>query len=50
MTKTPDEAQHHSPLYLDMVEDGILLVDRGGFFDAVLAAMRERMRVWAAVA
>ncbi len=43
-TKTPDEARHHSPLYLDMVEDGILLVDRGGFFAAVLDAMRARMR------
>ena len=45
VTKTPEEAQHHSPLYLDMVEDGILLVDRDGFFGAVLEAMRARMRV-----
>jgi hypothetical protein len=44
MTKTPQEARYHSPLYLDIVEDGILLVDRGGFFQAVLDAMRVRMR------
>lgn len=44
VTKTPDEARHHSPLYLDMVEDGILLFDRGGFFRSILDAMRARMR------
>lgn len=47
VTKTPDEARHHSPLYLDMVEDAILLVDRDGFFGHVLDAMRARMRVLA---
>ena len=44
VTKTPEEARFHSPLYLDMVEDGILLVDRGQFFQTVLDAMRTRMR------
>ena len=44
VTKTPEEARFHSPLYLDIVEDGILLVDRGDFFQAVLDAMRARMR------
>ncbi|HUE89898.1 MAG TPA: nucleotidyltransferase domain-containing protein [Vicinamibacterales bacterium] len=44
VVKTPDEATHHSPLYLDIVEDGILLVDRDGFFEAVLDTMRGRMR------
>ena len=44
VTKTPEEAQYHSPLYLDIVEDGILLVDRGRFFETVLDAMRARMR------
>ena len=44
VTKTPDEARFHSPLYLDMVEDGILLFDRGAFFGAVLDTMRSRMR------
>lgn len=44
VTKTPEEARFHSPLYLDIVEDGILLVDRGRFFQTVLDAMRARMR------
>jgi predicted nucleotidyltransferase len=42
--KSPDEARYHSPLYLDIVEDGILLLDREGFFERVLTEMRERMR------
>jgi len=44
VTKTPDEARVHSPLYLDIVEDGRLLFDRDGFFAAVLEGMRARMR------
>ena len=44
VTKTPEEASSHSPLYLDIVEDGILLVDRGAFFRTVLEGMRARMR------
>ena len=44
VTKTPEEARFHSPLYLDIVEDGILLVDRGRLFETVLDAMRARMR------
>jgi len=44
VTKTPEEAAVHSPLYLDIVEDGILLADREGFLRAVLDAMRARMR------
>lgn len=44
LTKTPAEARVHSPLYLDIVEDGILLMDREGFFQAVLDGMRARMR------
>jgi hypothetical protein len=44
VTKTPEEARHHSPLYLDMVEDAILLVDRDSLFASVLDAMRARMR------
>ena len=45
VTKTPAEARHHSPLYLDMVEDARILVDRDGFFAAVLESMRARMHV-----
>jgi hypothetical protein len=44
VTKTPEEAQHRSPLYLDMVEDAVFLLDRGGFFGAVLEELRARMR------
>jgi hypothetical protein len=44
VTKSPDEARVHSPLYLDVVEDGILILDRGGFFQEVLSEMRARMR------
>jgi len=44
IVKTPDEATYRSPLYLDMTEDAILVHDRDGFFEKVLAGMRERMR------
>jgi len=44
ITKTPDEAKFRSPLYLDLVEDGILILDRQRFFEGVLAGMRARMR------
>lgn len=44
VTKSPDEARVRSPLYLDIVEDGLLILDRDGFFAAVLSGMRERMR------
>ena len=44
VTKSPEEARGHSPLYLDIVEDGILLIDRDGFFRTVLDGMRARMR------
>jgi uncharacterized protein len=44
VTKTPEEARVRSPLYLDLVEDGISILDRHGFFEGVLAGMRARMR------
>jgi predicted nucleotidyltransferase len=44
ITKSPEEARVHSPLYLDIVEEGIVIFDREGLVGAVLAAMRERMR------
>jgi len=44
VTKSPEEARAHSPLYLDIVEEGLLILDQGGFFQAVLAGMRARMR------
>jgi predicted nucleotidyltransferase len=42
--KTPAEAEQGSPLFLDMVEDGRILFDRGGFMEGVLARLKERMR------
>jgi predicted nucleotidyltransferase len=50
--KTPDEALRGSPLFLDMIEDGRILVDRDGFFGELLASFRRRLerlgarRVW----
>lgn len=44
VTKTPEEARHASPLYLDMVEDGVLLLDRNRFFAEVLERLRGRMK------
>lgn len=42
--KTPDEARQPRLLYLDMVEDAVLLYDRDGFFGSVLDRMRESLR------
>jgi predicted nucleotidyltransferase len=44
IVKSPVEAQTRSPLYLDIVEEGILVFDRNRFFEVVLAGMRARMR------
>lgn len=40
---TPEEARRTRPLYLDMVEDAVILYDRGGFFESVLARLRSRL-------
>ncbi len=42
--KTPEEAQRMRLLYLDMVEDAVLLYDRDGFFHQVLARVRESLK------
>jgi predicted nucleotidyltransferase len=44
VTKSPEEARAHTPLYLDIVEDGILLFDRDRFFEKILSEMKGRMR------
>ena len=50
--KTVDEARKPSPLYLDMIEDAVILFDREDFFRGVLEHMRSRLeelgaeRVW----
>lgn len=41
--KTRREAEVHTPLYLDMVEDARILYDRDGFFSGVLAGLKERL-------
>jgi predicted nucleotidyltransferase len=41
---TVEEARHHSPLYLDMVDEAVFLRDVGGFFAGVLDGLRARMR------
>src|SRR6266536_111946 len=43
LVKARQEAVRVVPLYLDMVEDARLLVDRGGFFAEVLAGLRARL-------
>lgn len=50
--KTRREAEGISPLYLDMIEDALMLYDRGSFFENILGDMRRRLkelrskRVW----
>ena len=41
--KTVREASHISPLYLDMVEDAIIVYDKNGFFEKILARLRDRL-------
>ncbi|MHB8926682.1 MAG: nucleotidyltransferase domain-containing protein [Bacillota bacterium] len=42
--KTPDEVKMGSPLFLDMVEDGQILFDRGDFMKVYLQRLRERLQ------
>ena len=50
--KTPDEVEIGSPLFWDMTEEVILLVDRRGFLEDYLHKLREKLkglgayRVW----
>jgi predicted nucleotidyltransferase len=44
LLKTIEEAKHISPLYLDMVEDAIIMYDVGGFFRGVLERLKEGLR------
>lgn len=43
--KTPEEAERGSPLFLDMVEDGRILLDRDGFFAGILSRLRDRLEI-----
>ncbi len=42
--KTPEEARRFSPLYLDMVEDAIIVYDKDGFFKSILRRLEEKLR------
>ncbi len=42
--KTPEEALRVSPIYLDMVEDAVIVYDREGFFENVLRRLSERLK------
>jgi len=42
--KTPEETSRITPLYLDMVEDAIIVYDENGFFEKILARLRERLK------
>lgn len=39
-----EEAKIHRPIYLDMIEDGIIIFDREGFIGKVLSSLRNRLR------
>jgi len=41
--KTPDEARRFSPLYLDFIEDSIILFDRNSFFGEILTKLRDKL-------
>jgi predicted nucleotidyltransferase len=43
LMKTVEEARKLSPLYLDMVDDAIILFDREGFFKEVLDRLRKKL-------
>lgn len=40
---TAEEAELHRPIYLDVVEDGIIVYDRGGFIERVMEGFRSRL-------
>lgn len=42
--KTPQEAEMGSPLFLDMVEDALILYDKDGFFSKILERLRQRLK------
>jgi len=42
--RTPEEASHPIPLYLDMVDEAIILFDRDRFFTNVLSKLRKKLQ------
>jgi len=46
--KTPKEVEAGSYLFLDMIEEALILVDRGDSFRGYLDRLREKLRTWGA--
>ena len=42
--KAPEEAKRISPLYLDMVEDAVIVYDKNDFFREILQNVRSRLK------
>ncbi len=42
--KTPIEASKISPLYLDMVEDSVILYDKNNFFESILDRLAKTLK------
>ncbi len=42
--KTPEEASKISPLYLDMVEDAVIVYDKNGFFEKILKKLERKLK------
>ncbi len=42
--KTPEEASKMTPLYLDMVEDALIIYDKDRFFEKILLRLMGRLR------
>ncbi|MGC8849398.1 MAG: nucleotidyltransferase domain-containing protein [Candidatus Bathyarchaeia archaeon] len=40
----PEEAKLHRPIYLDMVDDAVILLDRDGFIENILMGLKKRLR------
>jgi len=42
--KTPKEALRLSPLYLDMVDDAVIVFDKNSFFEKILKRLNEKLK------
>jgi len=40
----PEEAEKNRPIYLDMIEDGVIIYDRNGFMENVLKRLEKRLQ------
>jgi len=48
LLRSTEEAVKPNPLYLDMVEDSVLIFDRDGFFGKVLQRLKQRLDFYGA--